>query len=113
MQAPLIDLDARRNCPMRSIWHRISRPSLSLLDVLVLVAIIGGLAGLLIPGPDFDRTHRYPPVKANTSAALVDFAGVYGVCLTSGSNRFSIDRPSRPRRMATVTMDPSKPGDTS
>lgn len=55
----------------------ISRRSLSLLDVLVLVAIIGVLAGLLMPGPDFDRTHRYPPVKANAGTPLADLAGVY------------------------------------
>jgi hypothetical protein len=79
MQATLIDLAARRSRPMKSIWPAISRPSLSLIDVLVLVVIIGMLAGLLIPGQDFDRTHRYPPAraKADVGAALAEFDGVY------------------------------------
>jgi hypothetical protein len=62
---------------MKSIWPAISRPSLSVLDVLALAAIVGLLAGLLIPQSDHDRTHRYPPAKAEAGTALADLAGTY------------------------------------
>lgn len=63
---------------MESIWRSISRPSLSLLDVLALVSIIGLLAGLLIPFGDHDRTHRYPPARTGTaSPTSAELAGEY------------------------------------
>jgi hypothetical protein len=62
---------------MKSIWHALSRPSLGVLDVVAVAAIIGLLAGLLIPQSDHDRTHRYPPARVGTGTALADIAGTY------------------------------------
>ena len=39
-------------------------------------AVAGVLVVLLIPGPDFDRTHRYPPVT-NVGTDTVALAGEY------------------------------------
>ncbi len=55
-----------------------SRPRMSRLDCLVVVAIIGVLVALLMPAGDHDRTHRYPPARANVGSPLADVAGEYG-----------------------------------
>jgi hypothetical protein len=62
---------------MKSIWHAMSRPSLSVMDVLVVAAIVGLLAVLLVPQPDHDPAHHYPPARANAGTALADHAGTY------------------------------------
>ncbi len=70
---------------MKSIWSALSRPSVSVLDVLVLMGIIGLLAGLLIPQSDHDRTHHYLPAKPGTGTALADLAGTYHQRAVRGS----------------------------
>jgi hypothetical protein len=43
---------------------------------------------LLIPRPDFDRTHRYPPSSPNSRHDLADIAGEYqkGIGIGAGWN---------------------------
>src|SRR4051794_28896914 len=51
------------------------RLKLSLIDLGILVSIFGVLAALMMPTPDFDLTHRYPPATSN---AVTNLAGVDG-----------------------------------
>jgi hypothetical protein len=53
------------------------RLKLSLLDVCAILMVLGLLAGLLMPGSDFDLTHRYPPTAAHPENNLADLAGEY------------------------------------
>ena len=43
----------------------------------VIVSIIGVLIALLLPGPDFDETHRYPAAILTSESNLADLAGEY------------------------------------
>ena len=43
----------------------------------VVAAIAGVLLALVIPGSDFDRTHRFPPASPNASDNLQEIAGEY------------------------------------
>jgi hypothetical protein len=62
---------------MKWMLRAAGRPGLSLLDMLAILAIIGVLVGLLMPVGDHDRTHHYPPVRANAGSPLADLAGEY------------------------------------
>jgi hypothetical protein len=62
---------------MIGFLRMVSRPRLSRLDVLAILAIIGVLVGLLMPVGDHDRTHHYPPARANAGTPVAEFAGLF------------------------------------
>jgi len=50
---------------------------LGLVDVCVIMMVIGLLAGLLMPGSDFDLKHRFPPTASHPSEDIPSIAGDY------------------------------------
>ena len=46
----------------------------TLVELCVIVSTIGVLAGLLLPGSDQDRTHRYPLATVSSASNLADLA---------------------------------------
>ena len=53
------------------------RPIYRIFEWCVVAAIAVRLAALLMPGPDFDRTHRYPPTITNVGTDTAELAGEY------------------------------------
>jgi hypothetical protein len=49
----------------------------TVVEFCVIVSTIGVLAGLLLPGLDQDRTHRYPTATVNSGSNLAELAGEY------------------------------------
>jgi hypothetical protein len=56
----------------------------------VIVSIIGVLIALLLPGPDFDATHRYPAAIPTSESNLADLAGEYLIERKYGARHLSI-----------------------
>ncbi len=78
----LIGIPACRNSSMRQ--------SMKLLEWCVAAWMIGALTALLITGPDFDQTHRYPTAIPNSEINLSDIAGEYLIEHKYGARHLSI-----------------------
>jgi hypothetical protein len=66
------------------------RRMLRLLEWCVAASIIGMVVGLLLPGPDFDQTYRYPSAILNSGNDLADIAGEYLIEHKYGARHLSI-----------------------
>jgi hypothetical protein len=49
----------------------------TLIEIAVIAAIVGVLIALLLPGPDFDRSYRFPPAVSDDVSDRSEIAGEY------------------------------------
>jgi hypothetical protein len=67
----------------------------TLFELAILAACVGVWIALLLPGPDFDRTYRYPPVLLDGGSDLSEIAGQYFRGGKYGGDNLSILADSR------------------
>lgn len=72
--------------PPSKVPRRLSHRRVSVIEVIVLVMIVGFLAGLLLPAGDWDFTPRYPPPSPIPGTRFSAVAGDYSQGLARGLN---------------------------